>query len=186
GYLTRRLVDVAQDCIVTIPDCGTDNGLTMQPIVDAGQVVASIGQRVLGRTALDDVIHPVTGDVIVEAGRMIDEQDVEIIEKANIQTVRIRSALTCDVRVGECAVCYGRDLARGTPVNIGEAVGVIAAQSIGEPGTQLTMRTFHMGGTAQVVDTSFLEASFEGTVKIRNRNVVRNSDGHLVVMGRNM
>ena len=186
GYLTRRLVDVAQDCIVTIPDCGTTNGLTMQPIVDAGQVVASIGQRVLGRTALDDVVHPQTGEVIVQAGRMIDEQDVELIEKANIQTVRIRSALTCDVRVGVCSVCYGRDLARGTPVNIGEAVGVIAAQSIGEPGTQLTMRTFHMGGTAQVVDTSFLEASYEGTVKLRNRNVVRNSDGHLVVMGRNM
>jgi DNA-directed RNA polymerase, beta'' subunit, predominant form len=186
GYLTRRLVDVAQDCIVTTYDCGTTRGLTMQPIVDAGQVVASIGQRVLGRTALEDVVHPVTGEVIVPAGRLIDEQDVERIEKANIQTVRIRSALTCEVRSGVCTVCYGRDLARGTPVNIGEAVGVIAAQSIGEPGTQLTMRTFHMGGTAQVVDTSFLEASFEGTVKIRNRNVVRNSEGHLIVMGRNM
>ncbi|WP_011581154.1 MULTISPECIES: DNA-directed RNA polymerase subunit beta' [Chelativorans] len=186
GYLTRRLVDVAQDCIVVTPDCGTDKGLTMQPIVDAGQVVASIGQRVLGRTALDDVVNPATGEVIVQAGRLIDERDVEAIEAAGIQTVRIRSALTCEVRTGVCAVCYGRDLARGTPVNIGEAVGVIAAQSIGEPGTQLTMRTFHMGGTAQVVDQSFLEASFEGTVKIRNRNVVRNSDGHLVVMGRNM
>ncbi|WP_173931824.1 DNA-directed RNA polymerase subunit beta' [Chelativorans sp. Marseille-P2723] len=186
GYLTRRLVDVAQDCIVITPDCGTDKGLTMQPIVDAGQVVASIGQRVLGRTALEDVLHPATGDVIVSAGRLIDERDVEAIEAAGVQTVRIRSALTCEVRNGVCAVCYGRDLARGTPVNIGEAVGVIAAQSIGEPGTQLTMRTFHMGGTAQVVDQSFLEASFEGTVKIRNRNVVRNSDGHLVAMGRNM
>ncbi|GHC62378.1 DNA-directed RNA polymerase subunit beta' [Limoniibacter endophyticus] len=186
GYLTRRLVDVAQDCIVVVPDCGTDKGLTMQPIVDAGQVVASIGQRVLGRTALEDIIHPTSGDVLVAAGRMIDERDVEVIEKAAIQSVRIRSALTCDVRGGVCSVCYGRDLARGTPVNIGEAVGVIAAQSIGEPGTQLTMRTFHMGGTAQVVDQSFLEASYEGIVKIRNRNVVRNSDGHLVVMGRNM
>ncbi|MGO4838278.1 DNA-directed RNA polymerase subunit beta', partial [Rhizobiaceae sp. 2RAB30] len=113
-------------------------------------------------------------------------RDVDAIEKAGIQSIRIRSALTCEVRTGVCAVCYGRDLARGTPVNIGEAVGVIAAQSIGEPGTQLTMRTFHMGGTAQVVDQSFLEASYEGTVQIRNRNVVRNSDGHLVVMGRNM
>src|SRR5690606_28051225 len=118
----------------------------------AGQVVASIGQRVLGRTALEDVTHPTTGEVIVQAGRLIDERDVEAIEAAGIQTVRIRSALTCEVRTGVCAVCYGRDLARGTPVNIGEAVGVIAAQSIGEPGTQLTMRTFHMGGTAQVVD----------------------------------
>ncbi len=186
GYLTRRLVDVAQDCIVNSLDCGTDKGLTMQPIVDAGQVVASIGQRVLGRTALDDIVHPLSGEVLVSAGRLMDERDVELIEKAGVQSVRIRSALTCEVRTGVCAVCYGRDLARGTPVNQGEAVGVIAAQSIGEPGTQLTMRTFHMGGTAQVVDSSFLEASYEGTVQIRNRNVVRNSEGHLVVMGRNM
>ncbi|SPU71174.1 DNA-directed RNA polymerase subunit beta' [Brucella neotomae] len=117
---------------------------------------------------------------------MIEEKDVEIIEKAGIQSIRIRSALTCETRNGVCAKCYGRDLARGTPVNQGEAVGVIAAQSIGEPGTQLTMRTFHLGGTAQVVDSSYLEASYEGTVKLRNRNVVRNSDGNLVVMGRNM
>jgi DNA-directed RNA polymerase subunit beta' len=177
---------VAQDCIVTLPDCGTTRGLTMQPIVDAGQVVASLGQRILGRTALEDITHPATGEVIVKGGTLIDERDVDAVEKAGIQSVTIRSALTCEVRTGVCAVCYGRDLARGTPVNIGEAVGVIAAQSIGEPGTQLTMRTFHMGGTAQVVDQSFLEASYEGKVSIRNRNVVRNSDGHLVVMGRNM
>ncbi len=186
GYLTRRLVDVAQDCIVNAVDCGTETGLTMSPIIDAGQIVASLGQRVLGRTALDDVNHPVSGEMIVAAGHTIDERDVEAIENAGIQTIRIRSALTCEVRNGVCAVCYGRDLARGTPVNQGEAVGVIAAQSIGEPGTQLTMRTFHMGGTAQVVDTSFVEASYEGTVEVRNRNVVRNSDGHLVAMGRNM
>jgi DNA-directed RNA polymerase subunit beta' len=171
---------------VTLPDCGTTRGLTMQPIVDAGQVVASLGQRILGRTALEDITHPATGEVIVKGGTLIDERDVDAVEKAGIQSVTIRSALTCEVRTGVCAVCYGRDLARGTPVNIGEAVGVIAAQSIGEPGTQLTMRTFHMGGTAQVVDQSFLEASYEGKVSIRNRNVVRNSDGHLVVMGRNM
>ncbi|MBP0614728.1 DNA-directed RNA polymerase subunit beta' [Jiella mangrovi] len=186
GYLTRRLVDVAQDCIITQTDCGTEKGLTMQPIVDAGQVVASIGQRILGRTALDDIVHPLTGEVIVKGGVTIEEPDVEIIEKAGVQSVKIRSALTCEIRTGICATCYGRDLARGTPVNMGEAVGVIAAQSIGEPGTQLTMRTFHMGGTAQVVDSSFLEASYEGTVKIRNRNVVRDSDGKLVAMGRNM
>ncbi|MGH6761546.1 MAG: DNA-directed RNA polymerase subunit beta' [Phyllobacterium sp.] len=186
GYLTRRLVDVAQDCIVIQVDCGTDTGLTMQPIVDAGQIVASIGQRVLGRTALEDILHPVTGEVLVKGGEIIDEFDVDSIEKAGVQTVRIRSALTCETRGGVCAKCYGRDLARGTPVNQGEAVGVIAAQSIGEPGTQLTMRTFHLGGTAQVVDQSFLEASYEGTVHVRNRNVVRNSDGHLVAMGRNM
>ncbi|MEC5325505.1 DNA-directed RNA polymerase subunit beta' [Aurantimonas sp. A3-2-R12] len=186
GYLTRRLVDVAQDCIITQVDCGTKNGLTMQPIVDAGQVVASIGQRVLGRTALEDILHPLTGEVIVKGGVTIEEADVEVIENASIQSINIRSALTCEIRTGICATCYGRDLARGTPVNMGEAVGVIAAQSIGEPGTQLTMRTFHMGGTAQVVDSSFLEASYEGTVAIRNRNVVRNSDGRLVAMGRNM
>ncbi|MEX6509143.1 DNA-directed RNA polymerase subunit beta' [Jiella sp. M17.18] len=186
GYLTRRLVDVAQDCIITQTDCGTPNGLTMQPIVDAGQVVATLGQRILGRTALEDILHPMTGETLVEGGRMIEEADVDKIEKAGIQSVKIRSALTCEIRTGICATCYGRDLARGTPVNMGEAVGVIAAQSIGEPGTQLTMRTFHMGGTAQVVDSSFLEASYEGTVQIRNRNVVRDSDGKLVAMGRNM
>ena len=186
GYLTRRLVDVAQDAIISEVDCGTDKGLTMQAIVDAGQVVASLGQRILGRTALHDIIHPTTGEVIVEGGRMIEESDVAKIEAAGIQSVQIRSALTCETRVGVCAKCYGRDLARGTPVNQGEAVGVIAAQSIGEPGTQLTMRTFHLGGTAQVVDTSYLEASYEGKVELRNRKVVRNSEGHLVVMGRNM
>src|ERR1700741_2436642 len=142
GYLTRRLVDVAQDCIVNATDCGTDKGLTMQPIVDAGQVVASLGQRVLGRTALDAIRHPVSGDLPGKGGKLIAERDSDAIEKAGIQSIRIRSALTCEVKTGVCAVCYGRDLARGTPVNQGEAVGVIAAQSIGEPGTQLTMRTF--------------------------------------------
>ncbi|MCQ8781800.1 DNA-directed RNA polymerase subunit beta' [Mangrovibrevibacter kandeliae] len=186
GYLTRRLVDVAQDCIINEVDCGTQNGLTMQPIVDAGQVVATLGQRILGRTALEDITHPVSGEMLVKAGVTIEERDVEKVEKAGIQSVKIRSALTCEVRTGICATCYGRDLARGTAVNQGEAVGVIAAQSIGEPGTQLTMRTFHMGGTAQVVDSSFLEASYEGTVQIRNRNVVRDSEGRLVAMGRNM
>ncbi|WP_336288480.1 MULTISPECIES: DNA-directed RNA polymerase subunit beta' [unclassified Bartonella] len=186
GYLTRRLVDVAQDAIISAVDCGTAKGLTIQPIVDAGQIVASLGQRILGRTALVDILHPVSGEVILEGGAMIEEADVAKIEEAGIQSVQIRSALTCETRLGVCVKCYGRDLARGTPVNQGEAVGVIAAQSIGEPGTQLTMRTFHLGGTAQVVDSSSLEASYEGRVEIRNRNVVRNSEGHLVVMGRNM
>lgn len=186
GYLTRRLVDVAQDAIISQVDCGTEKGLTMQPIIDAGQVVASLGQRILGRTALVDIIHPISGELIVEGGRMIEENDVAKIEEASIQSVQIRSALTCETRLGVCAKCYGRDLARGTPVNQGEAVGVIAAQSIGEPGTQLTMRTFHLGGTAQVVDSSYVEASFEGKVELKNRNVVRNSDGVFVVMGRNV
>ncbi len=186
GYLTRRLVDVAQDCIVNEVDCGSENGLTMQAAVDAGQVVASLGLRILGRTAAEDICDPETDEVIVAKGVTLDERDVDKVEAANVKNVLIRSALTCETQNGICAKCYGRDLARGTPVNMGEAVGVIAAQSIGEPGTQLTMRTFHMGGTAQVVDSSFIEASFEGTIKIRNRNMARNSDGNMIAMGRNM
>ncbi|MBN8945401.1 MAG: DNA-directed RNA polymerase subunit beta' [Rhizobiales bacterium] len=186
GYLTRRLVDVAQDCIITEVDCHTDKGIGMRAIVDAGQVVATLGHRILGRSAAVTVTDPSSGAVLVEAGRMILEKDVEAITAAGIQEVKIRSVLTCETKVGVCGQCYGRDLARGTPVNIGEAVGVIAAQSIGEPGTQLTMRTFHIGGAAQVVDTSFIEATFEGTIRIRNRSVVKNSDGELIVMGRNM
>ena len=186
GYLTRRLVDVAQDSIILEVDCGSTNGITVQAIVDAGQVIASLGQRVLGRTAAEDIIRPNSGDVIVPAGKMIEEKEVEEIEAAGIQMIKIRSVLTCETKTGVCATCYGRDLARGTPVNIGEAVGVIAAQSIGEPGTQLTMRTFHIGGTAQVVDQSFIQSNFEGKVKMRNRNVVRDSSGNLVAMARNM
>jgi DNA-directed RNA polymerase subunit beta' len=185
GYLTRRLVDVAQDSIIVALDCGTDRGLTMEPIVDAGQIVATLGQRILGRTAADDINDPVSGEVIAAKGKLLTEKDVDAIEAAKIQSVKIRSPLTCDLRQGCCAACYGRDLARGTPVNIGEAVGVIAAQSIGEPGTQLTMRTFHIGGTAQVVDTSFLEAGAEGKIEIRNRHVAKVTGG-LVAMGRNV
>ena len=186
GYLTRRLVDVAQDCIVNEEDCGSENGLTMQAVVDAGQVVATLGMRILGRTTAEDVVHPETGEKIVGQNHLITEPDVDAIEDAGVKTILIRSALTCETQNGICGACYGRDLARGTPVNMGEAVGVIAAQSIGEPGTQLTMRTFHIGGTAQVVDSSFLEASYEGTVKIRNRNVAKDSEGRNIVMGRNM
>ena len=157
GYLTRRLVDVAQDCIINEEDCGTDAGINVQAVVDAGQVIVSLGQRILGRTAAEDVKDPATKKVIVKAGELLEEKEVEAIEKAQIQEVRIRSVLTCETTNGVCGKCYGRDLARGTPVNIGEAVGVIAAQSIGEPGTQLTMRTFHIGGVAQTVDQSFIE-----------------------------
>jgi len=185
GYLTRRLVDVAQDSIIVALDCGTDRGLTMEPIVDAGQIVATLGQRILGRTAAEDVNDPVSGAVIAAKGKLLTEKDIDAIEAARIQSVKIRSPLTCELRQGCCAACYGRDLARGTPVNIGEAVGVIAAQSIGEPGTQLTMRTFHIGGTAQVVDTSFLEAGAEGKIEIRNRHVAK-VEGGLVAMGRNV
>ena len=186
GYLTRRLVDVAQDCIITVDDCGTDGGINVQAVVDAGNVIVTIGARVLGRTAAEDVKDPNTGKVLLACGELIEERHAEAIEKAQVQEVRIRSVLTCEAETGVCAKCYGRDLARGTPVNIGEAVGVIAAQSIGEPGTQLTMRTFHIGGTAQVVDTSFIESNFNGTVKIKGRNVVKDSQGRLISMGRSM
>ena len=185
GYLTRRLVDVAQDSIITETDCGTKNSITTRPIIDAGEVIASIGMRVLGRTAAEDVVDP-EGEVIVKAGNEIMEEDVERIEAAGIAEIRIRSVLTCETKFGVCGKCYGRDLARGTPVNMGEAVGVIAAQSIGEPGTQLTMRTFHIGGTAQVLDESFIEANQDGIVRMRNRNLGRDSSGKLIAMGRNM
>jgi DNA-directed RNA polymerase subunit beta' len=186
GYLTRRLVDVAQDCIITTEDCGTKAAITARPIIDAGEVIASLGLRILGRTAADDIKDPISGDVIVKAGDEILESNVEVIEKAGIQEARIRSVLTCETKFGVCGKCYGRDLARGTPVNMGEAVGVIAAQSIGEPGTQLTMRTFHIGGTAQVLDQSFVESNHEGKIKFRNRNAVKDSSGKLIVMGRNV
>jgi len=187
GYLTRRLVDVAQDCIVTEEDCGTDAGITARAILEAGEVTVSLGQRVLGRTAAENIKNPSTGKVVIKAGELIEEEEVEALEAARVQEVRIRSALTCETRNGICAKCYGRDLARGTPVNLGEAVGVIAAQSIGEPGTQLTMRTFHLGGvaSAKVVDQSSLESNFDGTVKIKQRNVVKDSQGRTMVMGRN-
>ncbi len=186
GYLTRRLVDVAQDAIISEEDCGTDAGIKVQAVVDAGQVIVSLAARVLGRTAQEDVLDPATGEVIVKTGELIEERHADAIAKAEVQEIRIRSVLTCETVTGVCGACYGRDLARGTRVNIGEAVGVIAAQSIGEPGTQLTMRTFHIGGTAQVVDTSFIESNFNGTVKIRNRSVVKDSQGRLTAMGRNM
>jgi DNA-directed RNA polymerase subunit beta' len=187
GYLTRRLVDVAQDCIVTEEDCGTTAGITARALIESGEVTVSLGARVLGRTAAENVKNPATGKVIIKAGELIEEEQVEALEEGHVQEIRIRSALTCETRNGICAKCYGRDLARGTPVNLGEAVGVIAAQSIGEPGTQLTMRTFHLGGvaSAKVVDQSSLESNFDGTVKIKQRNVVKDSQGRLMVMGRN-
>jgi DNA-directed RNA polymerase subunit beta' len=186
GYLTRRLVDVAQDCIIIEEDCGTERGLTVSAVMDGGEIVSSLSERVLGRTAAADVLDVVTGAVLVAANTLIEEPEAEIIEKSGVESVKIRSVLTCDTKIGVCAACYGRDLARGTPVNAGEAVGVIAAQSIGEPGTQLTMRTFHIGGAAQRgAEQSNVEASHDGTINIRNRNVVSNSQGVPVVMSRN-
>ena len=185
GYLTRRLVDVAQDSIITMNDCGSSNGIRMRAIIDAGQVVASLATRILGRTAAED-LKETAGAIIVEAGEMIQEWHIDRINAAGIQEVKIRSVLTCEAKNGVCGKCYGRDLARGTPVNMGEAVGVIAAQSIGEPGTQLTMRTFHIGGAAQIADQSFIESNFDGVVKVRNRHLARNSEGDLMVMARNV
>jgi DNA-directed RNA polymerase subunit beta' len=186
GYLTRRLVDVAQDAIITVEDCGTDDGLTVKAVVEGGEVIAPLSERILGRTAAADVKDPLSGKVVAKAGTLIDEALVDAIDRAGIDVVKIRSVLTCQAHTGVCGKCYGRDLARGTPVNIGEAIGVIAAQSIGEPGTQLTMRTFHIGGAAQRgAEQSSIEATFDGELQVRNRNVVINSEGLPVVMGRN-
>jgi DNA-directed RNA polymerase subunit beta' len=186
GYLTRRLVDVAQDCIVRMHDCGTDRAITAQAAVNDGEVVASLAERILGRVAADDILKPGTDEVILRAGQLIDERMADLIEEAGVATMRIRSPLTCEAEEGVCAMCYGRDLARGTLVNIGEAVGIIAAQSIGEPGTQLTMRTFHIGGVAQGGQQSFQEASQEGKVLFENASTLENSVGETLVMGRNM
>jgi DNA-directed RNA polymerase subunit beta' len=187
GYLTRRLVDVAQDAIVIEEDCGTERGLKVSAVVDGGEVISSLGERVLGRTVQEDIVDPLTGDVILKRGELIEEDRIDQIERAGIDSIFVRSALMCESVSGVCGACYGRDLARGTKVNVGEAVGVIAAQSIGEPGTQLTMRTFHIGGAAQRgAEQSSVEASSEATIRINNRNVVMNSDGVPVVMGRNL
>ena len=186
GYLTRRLVDVAQDCIVREHDCGTETAITAEAAVNDGEVVSSLAERLLGRVAADDILVPGTEDVLVPAGSLIDERMSDAIDEAGVQSARIRSPLTCDAEEGVCAMCYGRDLARGTLVNQGEAVGIIAAQSIGEPGTQLTMRTFHIGGVAQGGQQSFLEASQSGKVVFDNAQTLENSAGEMLVMGRNM
>src|SRR5580700_7598610 len=186
GYLTRRLVDVAQDCIITDVDCGTTRGIKVRAIIDAGTVVASLASRILGRTTAEDVRDPSGNTVLVPNATLLEEPHVEKLVNAGVQELKIRSVLTCETGSGVCGLCYGRDLARGTPVNMGEAVGVIAAQSIGEPGTQLTMRTFHIGGAAQISEQSFVESNFEGTIKIKNRNAAKNSDGDLIAMSRNL
>jgi len=186
GYLTRRLVDVAQDCIIFEDDCGTERGLTVRAVMDGGEVVSSLSERVLGRTTAEDVADPSTGEIVIPANTLIEEPEADLVERLGVESMKIRSVLTCEAKIGVCGHCYGRDLARGTSVNIGEAVGVIAAQSIGEPGTQLTMRTFHIGGAAQRgAEVSAVEASHEGTVSVKNRQVVVNSQGGIVVMSRN-
>src|SRR5690606_17315079 len=186
GYLTRRLVDVAQDCVITDFDCGTLDGIRVAKLEEAGEVIQPLSDRILGRVALEDVVDPLTGEVIVEANTELDEQKVRAIEEAGIEEVVIRSVLTCQTRRGVCAMCYGRDLARGERVNIGEAVGIIAAQSIGEPGTQLTMWTFHIGGAAALakIEANELEIRSKGTSNLHNANLVRRHDGSLMVINR--
>ncbi len=185
GYLTRRLVDVSQDCTVIEDDCGTERALEMKAIVQGGATIASLGERVLGRTTAEDIVDSKTNKVIIPTGTLLDEADIALIEEIGIQAIKIRSPLICETRMGVCGKCYGRDLARGTPVNIGEAVGVIAAQSIGEPGTQLTMRTFHIGGAAQLNEQSGLEAVSDGTLHYRDLRTIVDKHGRTVSLSRN-
>ena len=186
GYLTRRLVDVAQDCIVTTVDCGTNNGLTIRPVMNGSDIVDPLFERILGRVLAEDLVDMKTGNVLVAAGQMVTEEHASAIEDSGADQAKIRSALSCEADTGICANCYGRDLARGTDVNIGEAVGVIAAQSIGEPGTQLTMRTFHVGGAAQRgAEQSNIEASIGGKIKLEDASLVTDKSGNEIVMSRN-
>ncbi|ROO25917.1 DNA-directed RNA polymerase subunit beta' [Salinisphaera orenii MK-B5] len=186
GYLTRRLVDVSQDVVVTENDCGTDQGLKMYPIVEGGDVVEPLRERVLGRVLAADVVDPATNHTLLDSGKLLNEKDVDLIETSSIDEVFVRSPITCETGFGVCAACYGRDLARGERVSIGESVGVIAAQSIGEPGTQLTMRTFHVGGAAsRAVSADGVEVKTAGTVKLHNVKTVEHAEGgHLVAVSR--
>ncbi len=186
GYLTRRLVDVAQDVVVSQVDCGSQDGLDITPVYEGGEITQGIGDRILGRTALKDILDPYSNSVVVRAGEEITETNVKKIEELGIEKVSIRSALTCEVDRGICVRCYGRDLARGATVNLGETVGIIAAQSIGEPGTQLTMRTFHLGGAAsRSVEQSVHTSRYDGTLKLQNVHFVKNKQGKLTIMNRN-
>jgi DNA-directed RNA polymerase subunit beta' len=186
GYLTRRLVDVAQDLVVTEVDCGTDRGLLMTPVIDGGDIIESLGDRVLGRLVVKDVIRPGSDDEIaITAGTMLDELWIKRLEEMGIDEIAVRSPITCETRHGICASCYGRDLARGHRINMGEAVGVVAAQSIGEPGTQLTMRTFHIGGAAsRATAQDNIQVMNDGTVRLHNLKFVERKDGCLVAVSR--
>ena len=186
GYLTRRLVDVAQDLVITEVDCGTTGGLSMTPLIQGGDIVEPLRERVLGRVVATDVLNPGTEDVLAEAGTLLDEKWVEMLELAGVDEIFVRSAMTCKTRFGVCSKCYGRDLARGHQVNIGEAVGVMAAQSIGEPGTQLTMRTFHIGGAASRASaiSNVTVRNSEGTIRFHNIKLVQHANGNLVAVSR--
>jgi DNA-directed RNA polymerase subunit beta' len=186
GYLTRRLVDVSQDAVITEEDCGSVDGIWVSSLMEGGEIIQRVGDRILGRVVLEDVYDPITNELLISANELIDEEEVAIIENAGLEKVKIRSVLTCQARGGICKKCYGRDLAHGHEVNIGEAIGIIAAQSIGEPGTQLTMRTFHIGGTASKrVEQTTVQSRNKGAVNFLNLKTVKNIDGNYVVMNRN-
>ena len=186
GYLTRRLVDVTQDLVVTEDDCGTSNGMNMRALVEGGEIIESLRDRILGRVTATEVLHPETQEVLLGSGQMLDEEALDLLEAAGCDEVKVRTALTCDTRFGICAKCYGRDLGRGGLVNVGEAIGVIAAQSIGEPGTQLTMRTFHIGGAAsRAAVASSVDAKSDGIIGFNaTMRYVTNGKGVLVVISR--
>jgi DNA-directed RNA polymerase subunit beta' len=186
GYLTRRLVDVSQDCTIQEIDCGTIDGIEISALTEGGEIIQTLGERILGRVALEDIRDPYTDEILVNANDEVTEDLVRKVEDAGIETVRIRSVLTCQAEGGVCSLCYGRDLSRGLRVNIGETIGIIAAQSIGEPGTQLTMRTFHIGGTAsRRVEQSSIEVRYDGTIKFNNLQTVARDDGAIIAMNRN-
>ncbi|MDC0473170.1 DNA-directed RNA polymerase subunit beta' [Pelagibacteraceae bacterium] len=185
GYLTRRLCDVAQDLQVTINDCNSKSSITLTEIIEGGNILVSLSERVLGRTPSHDIKHPISGEVILNKKKLIDEADCELIDAAGVKAINVYSVITCEAQRGVCQTCYGRDLSRGKIVSIGEAIGMIAAQSIGEPGTQLTMRTFHVGGTAQIKEESQIISQTKGKLNIINKNLIEDSKKNIIVMGRN-
>ncbi|MEK9545260.1 MAG: DNA-directed RNA polymerase subunit beta', partial [Pelagibacteraceae bacterium] len=185
GYLTRRLCDVAQDLQITMKDCGSKSSINISEIIEGGNILVSLSERVLGRTTAQDIKNPITGEIIIKKKKLLDEADCELIDSAGVKSIQVYSVITCAAERGVCQTCYGRDLARGKLVSIGEAIGMIAAQSIGEPGTQLTMRTFHVGGTAQIKEESQIISQTNGVLKIVNKNLIEDSKKNIIVMGRN-
>jgi len=185
GYLTRRLCDVAQDLQVTIKDCNSKSSITLTEIIEGGNILVSLSERVLGRVPAHDIKHPITGEIVIKKKRLINEADCDLIDAAGVKAINVYSVITCESKRGVCQTCYGRDLSRGKLVSIGEAIGMIAAQSIGEPGTQLTMRTFHVGGTAQIKEESQIVSQTKGKLNIINKNLIEDSKKNTIVMGRN-
>ena len=185
GYLTRRLCDVAQDLQVTMKDCNAKSSINLTEIIEGGNVLVTLSERILGRVPATDIKHPITGEVIIKKKKLIEESDCELIDAAGVKSINVYSVITCEAKKGVCQTCYGRDLARGKLVSVGEAIGMIAAQSIGEPGTQLTMRTFHVGGTAQIKEESQIVSKSKGKLKIINTNLIEDSKKNTIVMGRN-